>query len=200
MGFGLAQPVAAALGIGVFVGSVELLMVAFTKQHHQAPAVAWCIASLSTGSAVGGLIYGALPWQIPSRIRLAALVAVPALGLAMAGLSPNVYVLAVVAGATGLFISPALATAYLIADESAAPSARTRAGTWVNTAVNGGSSGGTAMAGLLLSRLPLAVCFAVAALPVLLAAATTLILYISTIATRQPSASGTRTRASSAVR
>jgi predicted MFS family arabinose efflux permease len=109
-------------------------------------------------------------------VRLPALVAGPALGLAVAGLSPNVYVLAVVAGAAGLFISPAMATAYLIADESAARGARTRAGAWVNTAINAGSSGGTAAAGLLLGRLPLAVCFAAAALPVLLAAATTLVL------------------------
>jgi MFS family permease len=176
VGSGLAQPVAAALGVGVCLGSVSLLMVAFAEQHHQASAVAWCSASLSAGSAVGGLIYGALPWPIPVRVRLPALVAGPALGLAVAGLSPNVYVLAVVAGAAGLFISPAMATAYLIADESAARGARTRAGAWVNTAINAGSSGGTAAAGLLLGRLPLAVCFAAAALPVLLAAATALVL------------------------
>jgi hypothetical protein len=180
IGFGLARPVAAALGIGVYLGSVELLMVAFAKQHHHAAAVAWCSASLSAGSAFGGLVHGSLPWRISGRARLPVLVTVPALGLALAGLSPNVHVLAVVAGATGLFISPALATAYLIADESAAQSARTRAGAWVNTAVNGGSSGGTAASGLLLGRLPLAACFAVTALPVLLAAVTALILPIST--------------------
>ena len=157
-------------------------MVAFAKQHHHAAAVAWCSASLSAGSAFGGLVYGAFPLRISGRARLPVLVAVPALGLALAGLSPNVYVLAVVAGATGLFISPALATAYLIADESAAHGARTRAGAWVNTAVNGGSSGGTAAAGLLLGRLPLVVCFAVTGLPVLSAAVMVLILYISTTA------------------
>jgi MFS family permease len=180
IGFGVVQPVAAALGIGAFLGSVELLMVAFAKQHHHVAAVAWCSASLSAGSAFGGLVYGVLAWRISGRARLPVLVGVPAVGLALAGLSPNVYVLAVVAGATGLFISPALATAYLTADESAVRGARTRAGAWVNTAVNGGSSGGTAMAGLLLGQLPLAVCFAVTALPVLLAAAVALILYLST--------------------
>lgn len=175
-GFGVAQPVAAALGIGAYLGSVELLMVAFADRHQQASAVAWCVASLSAGSAVGGLVYGAVPWRAPSGTRLPVLVAVPALGLAVAGLSPGVGVLAVAAGATGLFVSPGLATAYLIADESAAGGARTRAGAWVNTAVNGGSAGGTAVAGLLLGRLPVAACFAAAALPVLLAAVTALVL------------------------
>ncbi|MGI8334782.1 MFS transporter [Actinomadura scrupuli] len=183
IGVEVAQPVAAALGVGLFEGSVELFMVAFTEQHHQASAVAWCVASLSAGSVVGGLIYGALPWRESGRLRLPLLVAVPAVGLALAGLSPNVHVLAVVAGATGLFISPALATAYLIADQSAARRARTQAGAWVNTAVNGGFSGGTAAAGLLLGRLSLAACFAIAAVPILLAAATTLVLHICTSTT-----------------
>jgi MFS family permease len=168
--FGVVQPVAAALGIGAYLGSVELLMVAFARQHHHAAAVGWCSAALSAGSALGGLVYGALPWRISGRARLPVLVTVPALALPLAGLSPDIQVLAVVVGATGLFISPALATAYLVADESAADGARTRAGAWVNTAVNGGSSGGTAASGLLLGRLPLAACFAVTALPVLLAA------------------------------
>jgi MFS family permease len=186
VGFGVVQPVIAALGIGAYLGSVELLMVAFAKQHHHATAVAWCTAALSAGSAVGGLVYGALPWRISGRARLPVLVAVPALGLALAGLSPSVYALAGAAGVTGLFVSPALATAYLIADESAAPGARTRAGAWVNTAVNGGSSGGTAAAGLLLGRLPLAVCFAVSAVPVLLAGVTALIMYLSRTAGERP--------------
>jgi MFS family permease len=172
VGFGIAQPVVAALGIGVCLGTVELLIVAFARQHHHATAVAWCGASLSAGSALGGLAYGAVPW----RVRLPALVALPALGTALAGLSPNVGVLAVAMGVTGMFIAPALATAYLIADRSAARDARTRAGTWVNTAVNAGSSAGNAIAGPLLDRLPLAVCFAVAAIPVLLTAAVALMV------------------------
>lgn len=188
VGFGVAQPVAAALGTGAFLGSAELLMVAFAERHHHTAAVAWCTASLSAGSVLGGLVYGSLPWRISGRARLPVLVSVPALGLVLAGLSPNVYVLAAVVGATGLFISPALATAYLIADASAAHGARTRAGAWVNTAVNGGSSGGTAAAGLLLGRLPLAVCFAVTALPVVSAAVAALLLPVATTAEAHTSA------------
>ncbi len=171
-GAAVVRPMVAALGIGMCLGAIELLMVAFAGRHHQATAVAWCSAALSAGSAIGGLVYGALPRRAP----LAALVALPGVGLVLAGLSPGVHVLAAVAGATGLFISPAMATAYLVADESAARRSRTQAGAWVNTAINAGSSGGTALAGLLLTRLPTAVCFAAAAAPVLLAATTTLIL------------------------
>lgn len=62
----------------------------------------------------------------------------------------------------GLFVAPALTTAYLIADESVAPGFRVRAGAWCNTAVNAGMSVGAAAVGLLVERLPLPVCFAVA--------------------------------------
>ncbi|MGW1729386.1 MFS transporter, partial [Streptomyces sp. NPDC002306] len=62
-------------------------------------------------------------------------------------------------------------TAYLVADESAAPGFRTRAGAWVNTAVNAGSSGGAAVMGLLVGRVPLPLCFALAGTQSLLAAA-----------------------------
>ncbi|GAA2559021.1 hypothetical protein GCM10010398_54090 [Streptomyces fimbriatus] len=58
-------------------------------------------------------------------------------------------------------MAPALTTAYLVADEAAAPGFRTRTGAWVNTAVNAGSSAGAAAVGLLVGRLPLPVCFAV---------------------------------------
>ncbi|GAB2862507.1 hypothetical protein GCM10027176_75510 [Actinoallomurus bryophytorum] len=54
------------------------------------------VAALSAGSALGGLVYGALPGRISGRARLPVLVTVPALGLPLAGLSPNVQMPAVV--------------------------------------------------------------------------------------------------------
>ncbi|MEV8411719.1 hypothetical protein AB0R12_40220, partial [Streptomyces niveus] len=68
----------------------------------------------------------------------------------------------------------ALTTAYLIADEAAAPDARTQAGAWVNTALNAGISGGTALVGVLVGRLPLFLCFVLVAVPALVCAAVTL--------------------------
>jgi len=56
-----------------------------------------------------------------------------------------------VVGVAGLFVAPAMTTAYLLAEESATPGFRTRAGAWVNTAFNAGSSIGMAAIG----RLPL---------------------------------------------
>ncbi|WP_392673470.1 MFS transporter [Streptomyces sp. LN785] len=167
---GLRHAVMASAGVGLCLGALELLAVAFTEQHHRGAAVAWVMAALSTGSAVGGLAYGAVSWRRSSRLRLAALAAGLGLSLLAAGVSPNLYVLVGAVAVAGLFVAPAITTAYLIADESAGVDSRTQAGAWVNTAVNAGSSGGTAAVGLLVGQLPLAACFALAAAPVLLCA------------------------------
>ncbi|WP_329334614.1 MFS transporter [Streptomyces sp. NBC_00663] len=162
-GRGLLQPVVVAAGTGLALSAVDLLVVAFAAERRQGDdTVAWVLAALSAGSAVGGLLNGAVDWRSPARARLALLAAGLGLTLCLAGLAPGVGVLAVAAACAGFFVAPALTTAYLIADEAAPEGFRTRAGAWVNTAVNAGSSTGAATAGLLVERLPLGVCFVVA--------------------------------------
>nr|WP_237526215.1 MFS transporter [Streptomyces sp. SID4913] len=161
--------VTAAVGLGL--GALDLLVVAFTERLHRAAAVSWVLAALSAGSAVGGLAYGAVRWRSASRVRLPVVAAALGAALLAAGMSPRLYVLVALVAVAGLFVAPALTTAYLIADESVDAARRTQAGAWVNTAFNAGSAGGTAAVGLLVDRLPLALCFALAAAPALLCAA-----------------------------
>ncbi|MFA0841289.1 MFS transporter [Streptomyces rochei] len=158
----LLQPVVVAAGVGVSVSAVDLLVVAFASERGLGDGtVAWVLAALSLGSAVGGLLNGAVAWSSSARARLPFLAVGLGLCLAAAGLAPGVITLAVAVACAGLFVAPALTTAYLIADESAAPGFRTRAGAWCNTAVNAGLSAGAGAVGLLVERLPLPACFAV---------------------------------------
>jgi MFS family permease len=150
-------------------------VLAFTENHHRPGAVAWALAALSTGSAIGGLFHGAVPWRASSGLRLSFLAAALGLILAATGLSPHPYVLIAWVGVGGLFVAPVLTTAYLLADESVSPAARTQAGAWVNTAFNAGSAGATAAVGWLVGRLPLSLCFALAATPAVISAAATVL-------------------------
>lgn len=170
----LRRAVLVTAAVGLCLGALDLLVVALTEAMHRASAVSWVLAALSATSAAGGLAYGALRWRAPLGVRLPVMAAGLSGAVAAAGLAGNLYVLVAVVGAAGLFVAPALTTAYLIADESADAARRTRAGAWVNTAFNAGSSGGTAAVGLLVDRLPLALCCAVAAAPALLCAAVVL--------------------------
>jgi hypothetical protein len=168
---GVVGPVLVSAGVGMCLGAVNLVVVAFAARHHHVAAVAWVEAALSVGSVIGGLVYGARTWHVTPPVRLSMLAAALGVAVAAAGLSANIVVLTVLVGVAGLFISPALATAYLAADEAAPPDARTRAGAWVNTGFNIGDSGGAAGVGVLLARLPLVLCFVIAGVPAVLAAA-----------------------------
>jgi MFS family permease len=147
-----------------------LVIVAFAMRHQQPSTIAWADAGMSVGSILGGLAYGAVTWRISSRTRLPLLTAALGLSVAAAGLAPNVWALTAITTATGLFVSPLMTCAYLVADELADDRTRTSAGMWVNNSFNAGSSGGYAAMGTALARIPLAWCFALAASPVLLAA------------------------------
>ncbi|GAA2070082.1 MFS transporter [Streptomyces albiaxialis] len=175
-GAGLARAVTAAAGVGMSLGALDLLVIAFADAHHAPGTVPWALAALSAGSAVGGLVHGAVPWRLGSAARLPLLAAALGLVLAVAGLSPGPYALIGWTAAAGLFVAPAITTAYLLADESAPPHARTRAGAWVNTALNAGTSAATAAVGHAVGHLPLPLCFALAAAPPVLSAGAALFI------------------------
>ncbi|MDX2914715.1 MFS transporter [Streptomyces griseiscabiei] len=160
---GLVAPVVAAGGVGLSLGALDLLVLAFAEQRgHGDDVVAWIFAALSAGSAVGGLAYGVVEWRSGARARLALLTAGLGVTLAAAGLAPGLAVLTGAVVCAGLFVAPALTTAYLVADASAPPDARTRSGAWVNTAVNAGLSAGAAGSGLLVARFSPSLGFALA--------------------------------------
>lgn len=167
----ISRPVTAAVAVGVALGVLDLLVMVFAERHHRGGAsVAWVLAALSAGSAVGGLLNGAVDWRTSAPVRLALLTAGLGVALLGAGLAPGLGTLALTMTVAGLFVSPAITTAYLIADEAVADEARTRAGAWVNTAINAGSTAGMAAAGVLAGRLPVAGCFAVTGAAVVLTA------------------------------
>ena len=142
---------------------------AFSQARHDPAAVAWIEAALSAGSALGGLGYGAVAWRISAQRRLALLATGLAVLLIPAALSPSLLVLALLIGLAGVLVSPALATAYVLADSLASPQARSRAGNWVNSGYNAGNSAGAALSGQLVGRVPLSACLPVLAVPALLA-------------------------------
>lgn len=168
-------PVLLAGSVGTSLGALSLLIVAFAARHQQLTAVAWAEAGLAVGSVVGGLAYGARAWHSPLRVRLPLLAVGLAATQAVAGLAPAPLVLVLAVTAVGVWVAPALTSAYLAADEAAPENARTRAGTWVNSACNAGNAAGTAAIGFAVDRWPLTVCFAAAAAVPLLTGAAALL-------------------------
>ncbi|MBK3574704.1 MFS transporter [Streptomyces sp. MBT65] len=160
---GLLGPVVVAAGTGLALSAAYLSVMAFAEQRGYGEGVVpWVLAAVSAGSAVGGLLNGAVNWRAAARARLALSALGLGLALVAAGFAPGLWSLTVAVGCAGFFVAPALTTAYLLADEVAGPEARTQAGAWVNMAVNAGSSGGSVVTGLVLGQVPVGVCFVVA--------------------------------------
>ncbi|MBV2353294.1 MFS transporter [Streptomyces sp. J2-1] len=168
---GLLAPVAVAAGAGLALSAVELLATAFAAGRvHNAALVPWMLGALSAGSAVGGLLNGAVRWRSAARVRLGWFAAALGAVIAAAGFAPGPWSLTAAMACAGVFVAPALTTAYLLADEHAPHDARSRAGAWVNAAVNAGSSTGAVGIGLLIGHLPLTTCFALAGVTALASA------------------------------
>ncbi|MEU3029013.1 MFS transporter [Streptomyces incarnatus] len=162
-GSGPLAPAVVALGVGLTLSGVDLLTMAYASAYaYDTALVPWVLGALSAGSALGGLVNGAVRWTAPARTRLLRFSVALGLVVAVAGLAPDLWVLTAALALAGVFFAPTLTTAYLAADESVPAESRTRAGAWVNTGVNAGSSAGALATGLLIGRLPLGVCFLVA--------------------------------------
>jgi len=155
--------------IGLCLGGLGLVIVAFAQARQDPAAAAWIEAALSVGSGLGGLGYGAVTWRTSPARRLALLATALVVVLVPAALSPNLLVLALLIGLAGMVVAPALATAYVLADRLAPPRARIRAGNWVNSGYNAGNSAGAMLAGQLVGRIALGACLPVLAAPALLA-------------------------------
>ncbi len=169
-GAGVRRAAYAALGVGACLGGLDLYVIASAARAHHAGAVGWILAGQSAGSAVGGLLHGRVAWRRSAAARLPYLLTALAALLALNALAPNLPVLALGVVATGSLLAPTLSTAYLAAARLAPEGTATRATTWVNSAINAGSSAGGALAALLVARAPIPLGFLLTAAAPTLAA------------------------------
>jgi predicted MFS family arabinose efflux permease len=166
-------------GTGLFVRSPALRRWPAQVARHSSRAPVQATGKAGAGRAIvavafvtgalGGLGYGAVAWRISAQRRLALLAIGLVVVLIPAALSPNLLVLALLIGLAGVLVSPALATAYVLADSLASAQARSRAGNWVNSGYTAGNSAGAVLSGQLVGRIPLSACLPVLAAPALLA-------------------------------
>ena len=151
---GLLTAVALSGAAGIALGATALINVAFAEQHGRVETVVFLEALQTAGGVIGGLLYGAVSWRAGSRTRLVLISLALGGGVAAATFAPGVAALTALLFVVGVVGAPLITTSYLLADESVAADRRTRAGNWVNTAHNAGSSVGGAVIGALLTLVP----------------------------------------------
>ena len=137
----------ALLGVGVVLGTVEVVTPAVADSQGSVGLAGILLAAFAAGSAVGGLLYGQRTWRSSLVKRLLISSTLMTMLCALLPTPGSVVVLACGLIAVGFFLAPSLVIGYLLADDITAVEVRTEASSWINTAVNAGAAAAAIIVG-----------------------------------------------------
>ncbi len=139
-----------ALGtVAVSFGVIDIVVPAVADFAGQPGAAGWLIASIASGSLLGGLVYGSRVWPgtVASRLRLLAVVL--AVGLAVVPMTlASLPLFAVGLFIGGLFLGPTTICAFQLIDDLALPGTQTEAQSWTQASVVAGIAVGALLSGI----------------------------------------------------
>ena len=144
---GLRTLTASMLCVGVLFGTVEVGLVAFADERGSSSGAGLLLALVALGSALSGLVYGALHLRSPLHRRYPASTGFLALGLVPLLFAPGIPAMAPAALLAGVAISPTLIAAYGLVDQLVPVAARTEGFSWLNSGLGVGVALGFAAAG-----------------------------------------------------
>lgn len=157
-----------ALVAGSISGSLSVAVPAVLADHGGAAAAGVALGLFAGGSAIGGLVYGAVKVPgSPARQLIALALGLLTLSSLIAMVTGAVAVSVVVAVA-GVFFSPVMIVAYMAAHTAGGEHRQNAATTWVNTSHNVGGAVGSALAGVLIAAAGMPFAVAVMAMLALL--------------------------------
>jgi hypothetical protein len=146
---GVLTLVLASVPPGIGLGMCEVALPGFAYDHGAAQRAGLVLAVWAGGSALGGVIYGAIRRPPLQLVHIAVSMLLP-LSLLPLALAPSLAVMAVLVVPAGMFIAPLLATRNELIGWVAPADARTEAYSWPQTAFVGGIAIGSALAGGLV--------------------------------------------------
>ena len=147
---GIRTIIASTLPVGIAFGALEVTLPAFADAEGDAALGGVLIAVWSAGSLLGGLLYGARARRRPLvQLHLLLALALP-VGLLPVLAAPSIPAMALLVIPAGLCIAPLIATRNELIGAVAVPGARTESYTWPVTALVGGISLGSALAGAVV--------------------------------------------------
>jgi predicted MFS family arabinose efflux permease len=148
---GLRRLLATVFFVGVFLGTLNVSIVAFAQRHHTPTAAGWLLGGFAAASMIVGIAFGSRVWlrSPDSRLRIVLLYfAIAAVALPFA---PSLPAMAAALIAAGCGLSPTLISCYTLADRLAPTGALAETLTWAVTALTGGSAAGAAMSGAIVN-------------------------------------------------
>jgi hypothetical protein len=147
---GLRTLVLASLPVGFTLGSIEVVLPAFSTAEGSEEMAGVLLAVWSAASGVAGLAWGAREWRVSlldAHLRLAWLLP---LGVVPLALAPSPLAMALLVILAGLPIAPLIASRNELIGRVAPAGTSTEAFTWPLTALVAGVSLGAATAGVVI--------------------------------------------------
>ncbi|GAA2009266.1 MFS transporter [Nocardiopsis rhodophaea] len=137
---------------GIIVGAVDVVAVAFAESLGVPSATGIVLSSYALGSAISGLVFGALnlPWK-PHRALLAATVGTGLTTLPFLVVS-NIWALSVAVFFAGVFFAPTMILVMTLIEKTVPASSLTEGMTWALTGLTIGTAVGTFTAGIAVEQ------------------------------------------------
>ncbi|WP_223874790.1 MFS transporter [Salinispora oceanensis] len=172
---GIKEITATFLFTGVIFGSMEIVTVAYAEEAGNAAAAGVILALLAGGSAIAGLVFGALKVRGPAPVRFLVCVAAMALLMQPILLADNIWALAMLLFVAGAATAPTMITSMTLVNELAPPSRINESMTLTITGMLIGISAGAAIGGWAVEQAGARSGYAVPAVASVIALATALI-------------------------
>ncbi|AII09105.1 MFS transporter [Rhodococcus opacus] len=180
--------VAVMVSMGTIFGVIDVGAIAFTRSH-DAPASATVVLALfAAGSAVAGIVFGAI--RVAASLRKQLMVAVLAVAVLTIPLllADSIPALAVAYAVAGMTVAPIMIATTGLVEQIVPAAALTEGITWIVTGLGVGVAVGSALAGRMIDEFGTTAGYAVAAGAALLASMVTPWLFVKQSAsTERPS-------------
>lgn len=161
---GVVTVVLACVAMGAAFGAVEVATPAFAEAHGSRAAAGIATGAFSLGSLIGGFALGmSATGRRDPAVRYLVALTLLALTLLLTLMARSIEGLTVALLIAGLPIAPGFASGYSLVNRLALPGSATESFAWISTAVTVGVAAGTAVAGVLVSRLTAQVGFGLSA-------------------------------------
>ncbi|MFI5779015.1 MFS transporter [Nocardia sp. NPDC051570] len=149
---GIRVLVVTYLGMGLFLGAVDITIIAFAREHRITELTGLLMALTAVSSLLSGLWFGAVNWRV-GRDRL-FLVAISLLGLGAVplALAGPTLVMAAAAFVSGLVVSPTWITGSALVQQLVPAGSLSEGFAWLSSIAALGSALGIAIGGQLADR------------------------------------------------
>ncbi|GLW99499.1 MFS transporter [Microtetraspora sp. NBRC 16547] len=149
---GLVLLLGSLTGVGVAIGTLNVLVVSYAEQHRVLGGAPTLLALNAGGALIGGLGYGVVRWSSSLPRRTLLLTVGLAVGYALLCIVPSPPYMAGLMIVTGLFLAPVLTATFVLVGDLAPPGTVTEAFAWLVTLMTAGMALGSTAVGTVLEH------------------------------------------------